>query len=88
MLGGTLLGRLTTICLFFQCSAKNLKNISELFYYAQKAVLHPTGPLYCPEDKEVIACPVTVRITTTWSNVGRAAGYIDGWRVIFRVLAV
>ena len=42
-------------CLFLslQCSAKNLKNISELFYYAQKAVLHPTGPLYCPEEKEV-----------------------------------
>ncbi|OWK13897.1 RHOT1 [Cervus elaphus hippelaphus] len=36
-----------------QCSAKNLKNISELFYYAQKAVLHPTGPLYCPEEKEM-----------------------------------
>uniref|UniRef100_A0A6Q2Z0Z9 Mitochondrial Rho GTPase n=1 Tax=Esox lucius TaxID=8010 RepID=A0A6Q2Z0Z9_ESOLU len=36
-----------------ECSAKNLKNISELFYYAQKAVLHPTGPLYCPEDKEM-----------------------------------
>ncbi|OCT60856.1 hypothetical protein XELAEV_18046877mg [Xenopus laevis] len=35
------------------CSAKNLKNISELFYYAQKAVLHPTGPLYCPEEKEL-----------------------------------
>lgn len=38
-----------------QCSAKNLKNISELFYYAQKAVLHPTGPLYCPEKKDVRA---------------------------------
>uniref|UniRef100_A0A665TTW9 Mitochondrial Rho GTPase n=1 Tax=Echeneis naucrates TaxID=173247 RepID=A0A665TTW9_ECHNA len=36
-----------------ECSAKNLKNISELFYYAQKAVLHPTGPLYCPEKKDV-----------------------------------
>lgn len=36
-----------------ECSAKTLKNISELFYYAQKAVLHPTGPLYLPEDKEV-----------------------------------
>ncbi|KAK2491005.1 hypothetical protein MC885_020458 [Smutsia gigantea] len=36
-----------------KCSAKNLKNISELFYYAQKAVLHPTGPLYCPEEKEM-----------------------------------
>ncbi|XP_030064264.1 mitochondrial Rho GTPase 1 isoform X2 [Microcaecilia unicolor] len=38
-----------------ECSAKNLKNISELFYYAQKAVLHPTGPLYCPEGKEMKA---------------------------------
>uniref|UniRef100_A0A3P8UZJ1 Mitochondrial Rho GTPase n=1 Tax=Cynoglossus semilaevis TaxID=244447 RepID=A0A3P8UZJ1_CYNSE len=36
-----------------ECSAKNLKNISELFYYAQKAVLHPTGPLYCPEKKDI-----------------------------------
>uniref|UniRef100_A0A8C9W597 Ras homolog family member T1a n=1 Tax=Scleropages formosus TaxID=113540 RepID=A0A8C9W597_SCLFO len=40
-----------------ECSAKNLKNISELFYYAQKAVLHPTGPLYCPEEKEVRPLP-------------------------------
>ncbi|KAF2982021.1 hypothetical protein EK904_014089, partial [Melospiza melodia maxima] len=36
-----------------QCSAKNLKNISELFYYAQKAVLHPTAPLYDPEEKQL-----------------------------------
>ncbi|XP_029077503.1 mitochondrial Rho GTPase 2 isoform X3 [Monodon monoceros] len=36
-----------------ECSAKNLKNISELFYYAQKAVLHPTAPLYDPEAKQV-----------------------------------
>lgn len=36
-----------------ECSAKNLKNISELFYYAQKAVLHPTAPLYDPEEKEL-----------------------------------
>ncbi|XP_022372630.1 mitochondrial Rho GTPase 2 isoform X6 [Enhydra lutris kenyoni] len=35
-----------------QCSAKNLRNISELFYYAQKAVLHPTAPLYDPEAKQ------------------------------------
>ena len=32
-----------------ECSAKRLKNISELFYYAQKAVLHPTAPLYSPD---------------------------------------
>ncbi|XP_071964216.1 mitochondrial Rho GTPase 1-A-like isoform X1 [Antedon mediterranea] len=36
-----------------ECSARNLKNISELFFYAQKAVLHPTGPLYNSEDKEL-----------------------------------
>lgn len=36
-----------------ECSAKTLKNISEVFYYAQKAVLHPTAPLYLPEDKEL-----------------------------------
>ncbi|XP_028822297.1 mitochondrial Rho GTPase 2 isoform X2 [Denticeps clupeoides] len=36
-----------------ECSARNLKNISELFYYAQKAVLHPTAPLYDPEDKQL-----------------------------------
>ncbi|KAJ8253764.1 hypothetical protein COCON_G00203760 [Conger conger] len=36
-----------------ECSAKNLKNISELFYYAQKAVLHPTAPLYDPEGKQL-----------------------------------
>ncbi|XP_014212951.1 mitochondrial Rho GTPase [Copidosoma floridanum] len=29
-----------------ECSAKTLQNISEMFYYAQKAVLHPTTPLY------------------------------------------
>lgn len=37
----------------FQCSAKTLKNISELFYYAQKAVLHPTAAVYNSEEKEV-----------------------------------
>ncbi|XP_040295643.1 mitochondrial Rho GTPase 2 isoform X1 [Bufo bufo] len=36
-----------------ECSAKNLKNISEVFYYAQKAVLHPTAPLYDPEEKQL-----------------------------------
>lgn len=29
-----------------ECSAKNVSNIPEVFYFAQKAVLHPTGPLY------------------------------------------
>ncbi|RWS28639.1 Mitochondrial Rho GTPase 1-like protein, partial [Leptotrombidium deliense] len=36
-----------------ECSAKSLKNISELFYYAQKAVLHPTSPLYSSEDRDL-----------------------------------
>lgn len=29
-----------------ECSAKALVNIAEVFYFAQKAVLHPTTPLY------------------------------------------
>lgn len=33
-----------------------MKNISELFYYAQKAVLHPTAPVYNAEEKEVSLC--------------------------------
>lgn len=37
-----------------ECSAKTLRNISELFFYAQKAVLHPTAPLYDSDKKEVI----------------------------------
>jgi hypothetical protein len=44
------------ICIFFfnfQCSARTLKNISEMFYYAQKAVLHPTAAVYNSEEKEV-----------------------------------
>ncbi|KAJ1656415.1 ERMES complex Ca(2+)-binding regulatory GTPase gem1 [Dispira simplex] len=29
-----------------ECSAKDPTTVSEVFYFAQKAVLHPTGPLY------------------------------------------
>ncbi|XP_055678544.1 mitochondrial Rho GTPase isoform X5 [Lutzomyia longipalpis] len=36
-----------------ECSAKTLQNISEMFYYAQKAVLHPTAPLYSIEDHDL-----------------------------------
>ncbi|OWF40098.1 Mitochondrial Rho GTPase 1 [Mizuhopecten yessoensis] len=36
-----------------ECSARTLKNISEMFYYAQKAVLHPTAAVYNPEEKEL-----------------------------------
>lgn len=27
--------------------------MSEMFYFAQKAVLHPTAPLYSPDEKQV-----------------------------------
>ena len=33
-----------------ECSAKTVSNISEVFYFAQKAVLHPTRPLYDVEN--------------------------------------
>ncbi|XP_071451061.1 mitochondrial Rho GTPase isoform X2 [Hetaerina americana] len=36
-----------------ECSAKTLKNISEMFYYAQKAVLHPTAPLYLIDEQDL-----------------------------------
>ena len=43
-----------TYCfILFQCSARTLRNISEMFYYAQKAVLHPTAPLYKADEREV-----------------------------------
>lgn len=35
------------------CSAKSLKNISEMFYYAQKAVLHPTAPIFMHEKQDL-----------------------------------
>ncbi|KAF6718052.1 Mitochondrial Rho GTPase 1-A [Oryzias melastigma] len=38
-----------------ECSAKNLKNISELFYYAQKAVLHPTWSTLLSREKRSLA---------------------------------
>ena len=36
-----------------ECSAKNLKNISEMFYFAQKAVLHPSAPLWNYTEKDL-----------------------------------
>jgi len=36
-----------------ECSALDLKNISELFYYAQKAVLHPTAPLFSHDEQQL-----------------------------------
>jgi len=36
-----------------ECSARNLKNISEMFYFAQKAVLHPSLPLWNYQEKDL-----------------------------------
>lgn len=38
-----------------ECSARNLKNISEMFYFSQKAVLHPSAPLWNYHEKDVSA---------------------------------
>ncbi|KAM7521585.1 hypothetical protein LguiA_011487 [Lonicera macranthoides] len=34
-----------------ECSAANLVQVPEVFYYAQKAVLHPTSPLFDQENQ-------------------------------------
>ncbi|XP_073943930.1 mitochondrial Rho GTPase isoform X1 [Choristoneura fumiferana] len=36
-----------------ECSAKTLTNVSEMFYNAQKAVLHPITPIYCIDEQEL-----------------------------------
>ncbi|PIO68616.1 EF hand associated, partial [Teladorsagia circumcincta] len=36
-----------------ECSAKTMKNVSEIFFYAQKAVVHPTRPLYDADEKRL-----------------------------------
>ena len=38
-----------------ECSARLPLNVSEVFYFAQKAVLHPTAPLY--DSREHILKP-------------------------------
>ncbi|KAL0084779.1 EF hand associated-domain-containing protein [Phycomyces blakesleeanus] len=38
-----------------ECSSRQLLNVSEVFYFAQKAVLHPTAPLY--DSREHILKP-------------------------------
>lgn len=44
-----------------ECSAKTVSNISEVFYFAQKAVLHPTGPLY-DVDKHALKPPAAAAL--------------------------
>lgn len=36
-----------------QCSAKTLKNVPEVFYYAQKSILYPTVPVFNDETKKL-----------------------------------
>jgi Ras family protein T1 len=36
-----------------KCSAKTLKNVPEVFYYAQKSVLYPTAPCYDVDRKRL-----------------------------------
>lgn len=36
-----------------ECSAKTLKNVPEVFYYAQKSVLYPTEPIYDVELRQL-----------------------------------
>ncbi|KAJ3830687.1 P-loop containing nucleoside triphosphate hydrolase protein [Lentinula raphanica] len=42
-----------------ECSAKMPVNVSEVFYFAQKAVLHPTAPLY--DSRDHVLKPACVR---------------------------
>ncbi|KAI8899737.1 P-loop containing nucleoside triphosphate hydrolase protein [Globomyces pollinis-pini] len=41
-----------------ECSAKQPLNVSEVFYFAQKAVLHPTAPLY--DSREHVLKPACI----------------------------
>ncbi|XP_037946259.1 mitochondrial Rho GTPase-like [Teleopsis dalmanni] len=36
-----------------ECSAKTLQNVIEIFYFAQKAVLNPTSPLYIMDQQDL-----------------------------------
>lgn len=38
-----------------ECSAKSILNIPEVFYFAQKSVLHPTAPLYDSREQALKA---------------------------------
>ncbi|KAF9013534.1 EF hand associated-domain-containing protein [Cyathus striatus] len=50
-----------------ECSAKLPLNVSEVFYFAQKAVLHPTAPLY--DSREHVLKPACVAALTRIFNL-------------------
>lgn len=54
-----LMDRFPEIETCIECSAKTLRNLSETFWFAQKAVLYPTAPIYNAETKEV-SCIATL----------------------------
>jgi hypothetical protein len=43
-----------------ECSARLPLNVSEVFYFAQKAVLHPTAPLYDSREHVSVSCYLLV----------------------------
>lgn len=45
-----IMDRFREVDVCIECSAKTISNISEVFYFAQKAVLYPTGPVYNVES--------------------------------------
>lgn len=45
-----IMDRFREVDVCIECSAKTVSNISEVFYFAQKAVLYPTGPVYNVES--------------------------------------
>ncbi|KAI0304488.1 P-loop containing nucleoside triphosphate hydrolase protein [Multifurca ochricompacta] len=48
---GPIMGDFKEVETCVECSAKIPLNVSEVFYFAQKAVLHPTAPLYDSKKK-------------------------------------
>ena len=48
-----IMNELPNIETFVTCSAKDLSNVSEVFHYAQKAVLHPSSPFFNYEINEL-----------------------------------
>lgn len=60
-----------------ECSAKELKNVSEMFYYAQKAVLYPTAPLYSPVEDSLRPKCVSALKRIFWICDGNADGYLS-----------
>jgi mitochondrial Rho GTPase 1 len=58
-----------------QCSAKTLKNLPEVFFYAQKSVIYPTAPIYNVDNKqltnECVKCLTRIFTLCDHDNDGR-----------------